>query len=767
MKRLLSLSLTILSHAAGLALASEYHVAQKNPAADGTNPGSADKPFRTINAAVAGARLKPGDTLYVHEGVYREAVELSGANAHQGQPGAPIRILAWPQEAVEIKGSDIVTDWKQYDGGLPASTAAPAAPPASSGKIYVRENWPHNTQQVFCDAKPLTQIAGTVGEGYVQEAWEGRKGKGLADLEDGSFYCDRGAQRLYVWLPHGEAPAQHVVEVQVRSIGISTCDLDYYDIAGFKVAHAGVGMGGSFGSHNTLEDMEVTYADFCGISVGGSFNTLIHCKSNYSGNTGLSTYNRGHRVVGCGVRFNNRRRWSAGWHAGGMKNFSSDTVISGCVAEGNVESPGIWFDGSNTGVTIENCRCFRNGLGIMYEIGERAIIKNNICYENTGRGIYISNSAYCSIVHNLCYRNGMSGIVLIGVEREGGLVGDEETTYTPARCNVVWGNILMDNCHPGLAIKGWEGRPELILPDERIKSNTGNISDYNLFWRSAQRGIPFWWNWGAMNCWTLKDWQEKTGNDKHSLLAEPLFQDAAGYDFHPADKSPAILFARPTMSAALDFDGKPRSDRASLTAGPYEADPKFLPSSRPAAVLPPQTLGFDCAKPLPQELAVLSDAMAKELPLGKLPDGKTGFTLKGVPVRNDSPPIAAVLNKNLHALRVPVARNAKTMHFTLGLVSPGKGVQLRCRITRQDGTVVELKWEAGKNIGPSLGKWDGQLNGDDKDAKTEVGWQSQDGQARLFLTTWKNSNEWYPVKDVEWILEDDSAAVLMLGVTAE
>lgn len=67
-----------------------------------------------------------------------------------------------------------------------------------------------------------------------------------------------------------------------------------------------------------------------------------------------------------------------------MKNFSSDTVVSGCVAEGNVESPGIWFDGSNTGVTIENCRCFRNGLGIMYEIGERAIIKNNICYENTG-----------------------------------------------------------------------------------------------------------------------------------------------------------------------------------------------------------------------------------------------------------------------------------------------------------------------------------------------------------------------------------------------
>ena len=28
-------------------------------------------------------------------------------------------------------------------------------------------------------------------------------------------------------------------------------------------------------------------------------------------------------------------------------------------------------------------------------------------------------------------------------------------------------------------------------------------------------------------------------------------------------------------------------------------------------------------------------------------------------------------------------------------------------------------------------------------------------------------NEWYPVKDLEWILDDDSAAVLVFGVTAK
>jgi hypothetical protein len=170
---------------------------------------------------------------------------------------------------------------------------------------------------------------------------------------------------------------------------------------------------------------------------------------------------------------------------------------------------------------------------------------------------------------------------------------------------------------------------------------------------------------------------------------------------------------------------------------------------------------------MPKELAVLSDAMTKELPAGKLPNGKTGFLLNDVPVMNGNPPTAATLNKNMRSVRMGISRNAKTMYFALGLVNPGKGVQSHCRITRQDGTVVELKWEAGKNIGPSLGKWDGKLTGDDKNAKTEVGWQSKDGQARIFLTTWNNDNEWYPVKDIEWILDDDSAAVLIFGVTAK
>ena len=134
MKKLTILTATILwCVLTSVAAAVDYHVAQKNPSAGDNNPGAADKPFKTIAAGVAKARLMPGDTLYVHQGVYRETVDLRPADSRHGQAGAHIRIIAWPKEVVEIKGSDVVTDWRKYDGPTGATTTAPASQPASNG----------------------------------------------------------------------------------------------------------------------------------------------------------------------------------------------------------------------------------------------------------------------------------------------------------------------------------------------------------------------------------------------------------------------------------------------------------------------------------------------------------------------------------------------------------------------------------------------------------------------------------------------------------
>ena len=293
------------------------------------------------------------------------------------------------------------------------------------------------------------------------------------------------------------------------------------------------------------------------------------------------------------------------------------------------------------------------------------------------------------------------------------------------------------------------------------------MSDYNIFYRSGNRGIPFWWNWGAMNWRTLQEWRDQTGNDEHSIVAEPRFKNAQRKDFHPASQSPAILFTRPSMDAPIDFDGKRRDENSLLTAGPYQAEAKLLPGPRPTPIPQFRTIPLESAQPLPQEFAGLSDVIARELPAGKLPDGQTGFLLKDAPFTNGARPTAATLDKNRRSLRMGVWRNATTMHFALGLLNSGKAVPLRCRIARQDGAVVELKWEAGKSIGPSLGPWDGTLAGGERNLKTEVGWQSRDGRARIYVTTWHNDNEWYPLQEIEWILDDEDATVLIFGVTAK
>lgn len=83
----------------------EYHVGK-----NGSDlwPGTLQEPFLTVNAAAR--RALPGDTVTVHEGVYREWVDPL-----RGGKGETSRILyrAAEGEKVEIKGSEIVKGWKK------------------------------------------------------------------------------------------------------------------------------------------------------------------------------------------------------------------------------------------------------------------------------------------------------------------------------------------------------------------------------------------------------------------------------------------------------------------------------------------------------------------------------------------------------------------------------------------------------------------------------------------------------------------------------
>lgn len=563
------------------ALAAERFVAQQDSKASDDNPGTELAPFKTIAGGLKG--LKSGDTVYVKRGVYREVVILD-PNGRDKYPPVPsgrsyqqmTSLAAFPGDEVIVKGSDLIGGWKQH-----------------KGKIWYTEQAPSPTELpiIFCDDKRLNLIgdwSGRMSEmikgraGSV-EVWKGRRGQKLEDLEANSCFYDKASNRLYIWLADGGDPNKHQIEITMRS-GLSV-NGSYMRVSGIKVLQAGAGVGGSF---NILENCEGSDSAWCGGYVSGEFNTLIGCKFNRNGDSGMGGSGRGHRIIKCETSFNNFLRINAGWHSGGCKfiPFCSDIVMSGHTAAYNIECPGIWFDWGNFNITVENCVVHHNGGGIMYEVSERGTFRNNVCYENYGRGIYLSNSPDCHVLNNVFFHNGLSGLGAVGVSRGGGDFGDGDDKRLSARNTFVWGNIFVDNCHPDFAPKDldgrdepWTTRPELIMPDVHA-INTGNFSDYNIFYRSPGRPLPFWFGWHLTLFKDLAEWQAKTGNDRHSIIALPLFADAAKFDFRPANGSPALNFVPPRMGNVYDIDGKLRPIKAvdnqpvRLTAGPFQAEIK-------------------------------------------------------------------------------------------------------------------------------------------------------------------------------------------------
>lgn len=79
------------------------------------NPGSIDKPLKTIEAALQ--LIKPGSVVLIRGGDYRVApVKLEAA--HSGTAEQPVLISAYPGETVTITGSVPVSGWERREDGL-------------------------------------------------------------------------------------------------------------------------------------------------------------------------------------------------------------------------------------------------------------------------------------------------------------------------------------------------------------------------------------------------------------------------------------------------------------------------------------------------------------------------------------------------------------------------------------------------------------------------------------------------------------------------
>ena len=136
----------------------EYHI---SPRGKDSNPGTAQKPFKTISKATEIAQ--PGAVITVHEGVYREHV-----NPLRGGTSDTRRIVyqAAAGETVVIKGSEVVKDWERLKGNvwkviIPNSLFGNYNP----YKVEVGGDWysdmgrVHHTGEVYLNEESLFEVA--------------------------------------------------------------------------------------------------------------------------------------------------------------------------------------------------------------------------------------------------------------------------------------------------------------------------------------------------------------------------------------------------------------------------------------------------------------------------------------------------------------------------------------------------------------------------------------------------------------------------------
>ncbi|MGO8678313.1 MAG: DUF1565 domain-containing protein [Limisphaerales bacterium] len=95
---------------AGHLRAATYMVDQAAPGAADTNPGTEDKPFKTVQRAADAA--KPGDTICVMAGKYDERVKVKSGGAE----GEPIAFVSMPRRAATVGGFDLDASFIRVEG---------------------------------------------------------------------------------------------------------------------------------------------------------------------------------------------------------------------------------------------------------------------------------------------------------------------------------------------------------------------------------------------------------------------------------------------------------------------------------------------------------------------------------------------------------------------------------------------------------------------------------------------------------------------------
>ncbi len=214
----------------------EYHVAKNG---NDKNEGTKDSPFLTIQ--MASNLGLPGDVIVVHEGTYRECVvPPRGGKSHEKR----ITYQAASGENVNIKGSDLIKNWRQHSGTVWVAVITNGFFGSYNPyKDKIHGDWfddngrVHHTGEVYLNGKSLWEVES------LEKVLNPVVAKNSFDPTGSVFtwYCETDERYTTIYANfQGADPNRELVEINVRKSCFYPAinNVNFITVRGFTMCQA-------------------------------------------------------------------------------------------------------------------------------------------------------------------------------------------------------------------------------------------------------------------------------------------------------------------------------------------------------------------------------------------------------------------------------------------------------------------------------------------------------------------------------------------------
>ena len=526
-----------------------------SPTGNDAHSGTTQQPIRTISSGAR--RAKPGDTVLVLEGTYRERI----VPFRGGKKGKPIIYRAEKGKRVLVKGSEIwKPEWKNEGKGIYSAIPDDSLFNDRSPEYidhynpfkvklastpYQRDGIQEIEREVTINSKKAdSRISYTCGQVF-QNGIPFLEVPLKEELTPKSWWYDSMKERIFIHFGD-QSPLNSKVEITVRRRIFAPIErgLGHIIVEGFIFEHCGnqyptnfweeekyaqKGAIGLEAGHNwiirgNLVRHAKTLALDCGKvdaktpHHGTSHDNLI--EENYlidNGSAGILSYGSNNLTIRKNVILRNnqleffgKKRWE---HAGIKCHHFKNGVIERNYVAYNKFAPGIWLDNEFPNSRISRNVIHHNGThGIFLEMSnyetDQLLVDHNLIFENRMDAIYIHDASGATFSHNLISDSS-------NLSSGGHLVRIQQVSHRASTAN----HSFFHNLFVGRLAKIETNYPAFLSGLQRFDFNSYGFreGDRN-FLISNKSDVPYPWKQDAFKDLILKEFGYTKPPDKWMKL---------------------------------------------------------------------------------------------------------------------------------------------------------------------------------------------------------------------------------------------------------